>query len=145
MPAINRSALVMHSAAEMFHLINDIPSYPKFLPGCKDAKIMAQDVNSMTASILVSKAGVEKWFTTKNALVENERISMSLLDGPFKRLTGDWLITPLSDSACKVSLQLDYEFSSKLIELAIGKAFNALTNNMVNAFTQRAKEVYKNL
>ena len=96
----------------------------------------------MTASLLVSKAGVEKWFTTKNDLIENERVSMSLLDGPFKQLTGDWIITPLSDTACKVSLQLEYEFSSKLIELAIGKVFNTLTNNMVNAFTQRAKEVY---
>ncbi|WP_394173935.1 type II toxin-antitoxin system RatA family toxin [Thalassotalea litorea] len=142
MPAINRSALVMHSAADMFNLINDIPSYPHFLPGCKDAKIVSQESDLMTASVLVSKAGVEKWFTTRNQLVENERISMSLLDGPFKRLTGEWLITPLSDSACKVSLQLEYEFSSKLIELAIGKAFNTLTNNMVNAFTQRAKEVY---
>lgn len=142
MPAINRSALVMHSAADMFKLINDIPSYPQFLPGCKDAKVLADEGNSMTASLLVSKAGVEKWFTTKNDLIENERVSMSLLDGPFKQLTGDWIITPLSDTACKVSLQLEYEFSSKLIELAIGKVFNTLTNNMVNAFTQRAKEVY---
>ncbi|QDP00611.1 type II toxin-antitoxin system RatA family toxin [Thalassotalea sp. PS06] len=142
MPAINRSALVMYSAADMFKLINDIPSYPQFLPGCKDAKVLAEEGNSMTASLLVSKAGVEKWFTTKNDLVVNERVSMSLLDGPFKQLTGDWIITPLSDTACKVSLQLEYEFSSKLIELAIGKVFNTLTNNMVNAFTQRAKEVY---
>ncbi|TKB44701.1 type II toxin-antitoxin system RatA family toxin [Thalassotalea mangrovi] len=142
MPAINRSALVMHSAADMFKLINDIPSYPQFLPGCRDAKVISQDDNSMTASLLVSKAGVEKWFTTKNELTENQRVSMNLLDGPFKQLSGDWIITPLSDTACKVTLQLEYEFSSKLIELAIGKVFNTLTNNMVAAFTQRAKEVY---
>ncbi|WP_371188883.1 type II toxin-antitoxin system RatA family toxin [Thalassotalea maritima] len=142
MPAINRSALVMHSAADMYQLINDVAAYPEFLPGCSAAKVLAQDSQSMTASLQVSKGGIQKWFTTENSLIHNQKVSMTLKDGPFKRLSGHWLLTPLSDEACKIELSLDYEFSSKLIELAFGKVFDALTNSMVNAFTQRAKQVY---
>ena len=34
MARINRSALVMFSAEQMYHLVNDVASYPQFLPGC---------------------------------------------------------------------------------------------------------------
>ncbi len=143
MPTINRSALVMYSAAQMYQLINDVLAYPEFLPGCSKSKVISVDEHHMCASLLVAKGGVQKWFTTENALVENKKILMKLQDGPFKTLTGQWVLTPLSEDACKVSLDLDYEFSSKLVELAFGKVFNSLTNNMVSAFTNRAKEVYQ--
>ncbi len=62
--------------------------------------------------------------------------------GLFKTLRGGWFFTPLDEAACKVELRLEFEFSSKMIELAFGKIFNELTSNMVNAFTRRAKQVY---
>jgi len=132
----------MFNAEQMFQLINDILAYPEFLPDCGDSKIISSDNNKVTASLLVSKGGLKKWFTTENTLVTNQEVNMSLIDGPFKYLTGKWLLTPLSDEACKVSLQLDYEFSSKVFDLAFGRVFNGIANNMVQAFTQRAKQVY---
>ena len=144
MPTISRSALVMHSVDEMYRLINDILSYPKFIPDCSDSKIIDENDHSVTAALLVSKGGLNKWFTTKNTLVSNEKVALELVDGPFKHLTGSWTLTPLSDEACKISLDLEYEFSNKIFDLAFGKVFNHLTNNMVQAFTQRAKEVYGN-
>lgn len=142
MASINRSALVMYSAENMYKLINDVNAYPKFLPGCSDAKIISTTPNSMTASLLVSKGGIQKWFTTVNNLVENQRVTMQLKDGPFKYLSGHWQLTPLNNEACKISLELDYEFSNKLVEMAFGRIFDSLINNMVQAFTNRAKEVY---
>lgn len=142
MPTISRNALVMYNVEQMYALINDVVAYPKFLPDCSDSKIVAQNEHEMTASLLVAKGGIRKWFTTKNTLVANKKVAMDLLDGPFKKLTGEWLLTPLSDEACKISLTLEYEFSNKMFALAFGKVFNHLANNMVQAFTQRAKEVY---
>ena len=142
MPSINRSALVMYSVEQMFQLINDVPAYPQFLPDCSDSKIIAENDNSVTASLLVSKAGLKKWFTTKNTFISNQHIQLELVDGPFNKLQGRWLLTPLSEDACKVSLDLEYEFSNKMFDLAFGRVFNHLTNNMVQAFTQRAKDVY---
>ncbi len=142
MPAINRSALVMYSVEQMYQLINDVLAYPSFLPDCSDSKIISRNENSVTAALLVSKGGLKKWFTTQNTLVSNEEVQLTLVDGPFKKLQGSWQLTPLSEDACKVSLALEYEFSSKMFDIAFGRVFNHLTNNMVQAFTQRAKEVY---
>jgi ribosome-associated toxin RatA of RatAB toxin-antitoxin module len=117
-------------------------AYPQFLPDCSNSKIISQDESAVTASLLVSKAGLKKWFTTKNTLLSNQRISLELVDGPFNKLQGHWLLTPLSVDACKVSLELEYEFSNKMFDLAFGRIFTHMTNNMVQAFTQRAKSVY---
>lgn len=142
MPSINRSALVMYNVDQMFQLINDVLAYPQFLSDCSDSKIITEDDNSVTASLLVSKVGIRKWFTTKNTHISNQEVQLELVDGPFNKLHGRWLLTPLSEDACKVSLALEYEFSNKMFDLAFGRVFNHLTNNMVQAFTQRAKEVY---
>jgi ribosome-associated toxin RatA of RatAB toxin-antitoxin module len=132
----------MYSVDQMFQLINDVLAYPQFLPDCSNSKIIAEDDKSVTAALLVSKAGFNKWFTTKNTLVSNQQVQLELVDGPFNMLQGRWFLTALSSDACKVSLELEYEFSNRVFDLAFGRIFNHLTNNMVQAFTQRAKDVY---
>ncbi|USD65826.1 SRPBCC family protein [Vibrio sp. SCSIO 43136] len=142
MPQVTRSALVPFSAEQMFNLVNDVASYPQFLPGCSGSQIHESSDSAMVASVDVSKAGISKTFTTSNQLEVGRKILMNLVDGPFKQLQGGWEFIPLDDSACKVELKLEFEFTSKLVEMAFGKVFNELTSNMVNAFTQRAKQVY---
>ncbi|MEC5318289.1 type II toxin-antitoxin system RatA family toxin [Brenneria populi subsp. brevivirga] len=142
MPKISRSALVPFSAEQMYQLVNDVSSYPAFLPGCTGSRVISATSDEMTAAVDVSKAGIRKTFTTRNTLTNNQNINMQLVDGPFRQLSGDWHFTPLSNDACKVELHLDFEFTNALIELAFGKVFKELAGNMVQAFTQRAKEVY---
>ncbi|MBC8948403.1 MULTISPECIES: type II toxin-antitoxin system RatA family toxin [Xenorhabdus] len=142
MPQISRSALVPYSVEQMYKLVNDVTSYPDFLPGCVGSRVLSSSNNEMTASVEVAKAGISKTFVTRNTLFDNQRISMQLVDGPFRKLMGGWHFTPLSEDACKVELHLDFEFTNKLIELAFGKVFKELAGNMVQAFTQRAREVY---
>ncbi|WP_337842562.1 SRPBCC family protein [Rheinheimera sp.] len=142
MPQIERSALVFYSAEQMYNLVNDVPSYPEFLPGCSKADVLSQSAQQMLACLEVKKAGISQQFTTRNTLVPNSEIRMQLESGPFKALSGGWHFVPLNEQACKVILKLEFEFSSKLIEFAFGKVFNELTAAMVGAFTQRAKQVY---
>ncbi|MDG3087292.1 SRPBCC family protein [Vibrio hannami] len=142
MPQVRRSALVSYSAEQMYDLVNDVSRYPEFLPGCSGSKILKSDDNQMIASVDVAKAGIKKTFTTSNTLESSSAILMELVDGPFKSLKGGWYFTELDEAACKVELKLDFEFSSKLVEMAFGKVFSELTNNMVSAFTNRAKQVY---
>ncbi|KZN30381.1 type II toxin-antitoxin system RatA family toxin [Pseudoalteromonas luteoviolacea] len=141
MPQVEKSALVMYSTQEMFDLVNDVNAYPDFLPNCSGAKVLSSSNEEMTASLEITKAGLTKWFTTKN-IFEGNRVKMQLVDGPFKSLQGYWEFVELDEQACKVNLKLEFEFASKLIELAFGKVFNEVAKNMVSAFTQRAKSVY---
>ncbi|WP_394250654.1 SRPBCC family protein [Vibrio profundi] len=142
MPKVTRSALVSFSADQMFDLVNDVARYPEFLPGCSGSRVIESSDTAMVASVDVSKAGISKTFTTSNDLTQGAKIMMELVDGPFKKLQGGWHFTPLDEQACKVELKLEFEFSSRMIEMAFGKIFNELTGNMVSAFTQRAKQVY---
>ncbi|WP_034916441.1 type II toxin-antitoxin system RatA family toxin [Erwinia sp. 9145] len=142
MSQISRSALVPYSAEKMFRLVNNVDAYPEFLPGCTGSRIIDSSEQQMTASVDVSKAGISKTFVTRNTLTENQRINMQLVDGPFRKLSGGWQFTPLSEDACKVELNLDFEFSNMLVELAFGRIFKELAGSMVQAFTHRAKEVY---
>lgn len=142
MSKISRSALVPYSAEQMYRLVNDVDSYPEFLPGCSGSRVLSASSDQMTASVDVSKAGISKTFVTRNTLTDNQSINMQLVDGPFKKLSGGWRFTPLGEQACKVELNLDFEFTNMLVELAFGRIFKELASSMVQAFTQRAKEVY---
>lgn len=142
MARVNRSALVMFSAEQMYRLVNDVEAYPNFLPGCVDGKVLEASGYQMVASVGVAKAGIHKTFTTRNTLQPNLSIDMELVDGPFKMLRGIWRFVSLDEKACKIELDLEFEFSSPLIEMAFGKIFKELTGAMVNAFTKRAREVY---
>ncbi|BBQ82689.1 ubiquinone-binding protein [Klebsiella sp. WP7-S18-CRE-02] len=143
MPQISRTALVPYSAEQMYQLVNDVNAYPDFLPGCTGSRVLESGPTQMTAAVDVSKAGISKTFTTRNTLTDNQSILMHLVDGPFKTLIGGWKFTPLSADACKIEFQLDFEFTNKLIELAFGRIFKELALNMVQAFTMRAREVYR--
>ncbi|HBY6283819.1 TPA: type II toxin-antitoxin system RatA family toxin [Klebsiella pneumoniae] len=142
MPQISRTALVPFSAEQMYQLVNDVKSYPDFLPCCTGSRVLEFGPTQMTAAVDVSKAGISKTFTTRNTLTSNQSILMSLVDGPFKKLIGGWKFIPLSPEACKIEFHLDFEFTNKLIEMAFGRIFKELAANMVQAFTSRAKEVY---
>ncbi|EOW7208743.1 type II toxin-antitoxin system RatA family toxin [Cronobacter sakazakii] len=142
MPQISRTALVPYSAEQMYKLVNDVKSYPEFLPGCVGSRVLESSPGQMTAAVEVSKAGISKTFTTRNTLISNQSILMHLVDGPFKKLMGGWKFTPLTEDACQIEFNLDFEFTNKLIELAFGRVFKELASSMVQAFSQRAKEVY---
>lgn len=142
MTTVTRSALVMHSAREMYDLVNDCESYPKFLPWCSNATLIESSETHMIGRLEIAKAGIRHSFTTRNTLEAPHRIRLQLLDGPFKKLEGDWTFEALSDEACKVSLTMEFEFAGKLLSMALGGVFNQAANTMVEAFCKRADEVY---
>lgn len=142
MTTINKSAIVAHTPEEMFKLIDDIEAYPEFLPWCGKATEIFRDEKNVEASVLIAYGGLNKEFTTQNKNTAFEKIEMHLVNGPFKSLNGVWSFKPLGKIACKVSLDLEFEFSSKLIAISLGPVFSKVANNLVDAFIKRAKIIY---
>ena len=142
MATVNKSALVLYSAAEMYALVDDIESYPRFLPWCRSTQVLSRDPDEVRARIEMHKGGVHKSFTTCNRLQPGKMIEIRLLEGPFLRLEGFWRFQSLRSDACKVSLDLEFEFSSQLLQLAIGPVFKQITSSLVEAFCKRAVELY---
>ncbi|HFE37710.1 MAG TPA: type II toxin-antitoxin system RatA family toxin [Gammaproteobacteria bacterium] len=142
MTYVQRSAIVPFSAEKMFKLVDDIASYPQFLPWCKSTKIFSRDKATVKASIEIAKAGVHKSFTTLNHNDDYNRIELDLVEGPFKRLKGCWRFEALKPDASKVSLEIEFEFSNKLLGLTVGPVFSQICNTLVNSFVARAQDVY---
>ena len=142
MASINRSALVMHSAASMYALVNDVERYPEFLDGCSKVDLIESTVTAMTARLYLSKAGLSYQFVTRNTLLADEKITLELQDGPFDYLRGSWVFTPLRDDACKVEMALEFGVSG-LKGKALSGLFSPIAGNMVDAFCKRADNIYK--
>ncbi|CAN5597321.1 type II toxin-antitoxin system RatA family toxin [soil metagenome] len=140
----------------MYDLVVDVPEYPKFLPWCAKAEVLETTPDGMTAKLGLSFAGVRQSFTTKNTHVPGERMLMSLVDGPFSQLEGDWRFLPLGTgapsasgadaavtaSACKIDFSLRYAFSSLPLELVVSPVFDRIANTLVDSFVKRAEQVY---
>jgi ribosome-associated toxin RatA of RatAB toxin-antitoxin module len=88
------------------------------------------------------KGSVSKHFTTRNRLAQFESISIELLGGPFRHLSGGWQFKSLNEQGCKVTLDLEFEFSSLIVDMMFGAYFEDTCSSLVEAFTQRAAEVF---
>jgi ribosome-associated toxin RatA of RatAB toxin-antitoxin module len=139
---IERSALVAHSALDMYKLVADVPSYPEFLSWCAATLVHEQTDDFQKASLTVTVAGITQQFTTLNTLVEGEKVGMKLFEGPFKNLHGEWRFAPLGDAGCKITLELEFEMTGSLVTGVFGKGFGKVANRLVEDFCKRAETVY---
>lgn len=139
MPQILRSALVEHSAARMFALVNDVAAYPRRFEWCRQAQVLEQGEDRLLARLDLGLGGFHTWFTTENTLVPPHHIDMALRDGPFARLHGRWTFHALDENACKVSLQLDFEPQSRLLLPALALGLQGLADRMVDDFVREAE------
>jgi ribosome-associated toxin RatA of RatAB toxin-antitoxin module len=139
---INKSALVPYTSQQMYALVRDVEAYPQFLPWCRDAKVLSRDQDETRATLWLSKGGVEKAFTTCNRHQPNKMIEIRLVEGPFKHLQGFWRFDGLGESGCKVSLDFEFEFASRMLGMVVGLVFNQIANSLVDSFQKRAVEVY---
>jgi len=142
MRRIQKTALLPYSAQRMFDLVNDIPAYPQFLPWCKSATILSRDQDSLVATIVMGSAGLEKSFTTKNSLQPYRLIEMQLVEGPFSHLRGCWQFLELGEEGCKISLDMEFEISNKLLRVSLEPVFMKITHSLIDAFVRRANKLY---
>ncbi len=139
---ISKNALIPYSAEKMYQLVADVDSYEQFLPWCKSSAVLSQTEDEVKGQIEVHHTGMNKTFTTLNRMQKNKMIEIRLVEGPFKHLQGFWRFDALDEHGCKISLDLEFEFSNKLVSMAFGPIFSQIANTMVDAFCKRAIDVY---
>jgi len=142
MPAIKRQVIVPYSPAEMFQLVNAIEEYPQFVPWCKSTEVLSRDVDEIRATLNFSKGALSKSFTTCNRLQLNKMIEIRLLQGPFKHMEGFWRFNPLPNGGCEILLDLEFEFSSRLVAFAFEPFFAQVAGMLVDVFSKRAIDKY---
>lgn len=142
MAQVSRSALIGYSAQQMFDLVNDIEQYPQFMQGCRSARVLSSSPTELVGELTLAKAGITQTFTTRNLLDAPHSIDMKLEEGNFSSFSAVWRFEALTESACKVSFEMSFAFSSGLIEMAAGKLISGSANSLVDALVDRATLVY---
>lgn len=142
MTTIQRSALVGHTPAQMFDLVNDVEAYPRRFDWCSGAQVLVLSSNEMTARLDLRLGGLRQSFTTRNTLLYPDRIELHLVEGPFRKLQGEWRFDALGDSGTRVGLTLDFEFAGRLVGSALAAGFQGVASRMVDDFCRAARSTY---
>ena len=145
MKRIARSAIVEHSAGEMYALVENIEAYPEFLPWCTAVQVHQRVPGRTRATLTVGVGGLSHAFTTVNDNRPGEAIDMHLVSGPFRRFEGRWLFVALAPDACRIEFSLEYEFSGRVLARVLAPLFDGIADSMVDAFVRRAREENKRL
>lgn len=145
MKKLLKSVLIWYSPEEMFRLVTDVDQYKNFLPWCHQSKVLQSTAFEMDAEVGIGMAGLNQVFVTHNTHIENREVHMKLIKGPFSNLDGTWTFEPVGDNsqrACKVTLSLEYGFSSATLAAVVGPVFDKIAASLVDAFVKRAEQVY---
>jgi ribosome-associated toxin RatA of RatAB toxin-antitoxin module len=142
MAVVEKSVLIERTPAQMFDLVDLVEDYPKFLPWCGGSELHERSDILTVATIHINFQGIKAHFSTSNDKQKPLWMSIKLRDGPFRMMDGGWRFIALGDTACKVEFRLHYEFSSKLLEKALGPIFSRIVNTFVESFVKRADQVY---
>jgi ribosome-associated toxin RatA of RatAB toxin-antitoxin module len=141
MREVKRSALVNRPPAVVFALINDIESYPQFLPWCTLARVLSRTPTEIVATIGVRQGALHGEFTTRNTLEPDRRIHLQLVSGPFRTLEGEWQLTPIEPEGCRVELTMRFAFANRLTGVLFEPKFAATIGSLVDAFVARARSL----
>jgi len=142
MTLIDRSALLPFSASQLFELVSDVESYPQFMDGCVGVSVLRREVNLVEARLDLARGGISQSFSTRNRMVAAQEITLELIEGPFEHFGGRWQFRALGDAACKLSLNLEFTFRNLLFGMAASQLFDKVANNLVDAVSRRATELY---
>jgi ribosome-associated toxin RatA of RatAB toxin-antitoxin module len=144
MPVIKKQMQMPYTAAQMYALVDDIPSYPQFLPWCKEATEQSRSDDEVRATLTLAQGGLQRSFSTINRLRPQQMIELRLADGPFRQLEGFWRFQDVEGEApsSMVRLDLEYEFDSRLLQFTFGPIFNRVASSLVQHFCERADELY---
>jgi ribosome-associated toxin RatA of RatAB toxin-antitoxin module len=154
MREIKHSALVAQPPGRLFALINDVESYPSFIPWCTRAKVQSRSEREIVATIGVQRGPLQSEFTTRNVLEPDRRILMHLVSGPFKMLEGEWLLSPITapvagpatqpvgnsaGEGCRVQLTMKFAFRNPLTAVLFEQKFAETAASLMDAFVARAR------
>ena len=139
---IQRSARLPYSATQMYELVNDIEAYPEFVTWCVASDVSEASEHAKRATLHFAKGAIHASMATRNELVRDRRITLHLVKGPFRHLTGVWEFDEIDGHACEVKMLMEFKFSNRLFELTLGPIFSQVANGMIAVFKQRANVVY---
>ncbi len=141
MTVVKKSRSVPYTCEQMYNLVNDVERYAEFVPYFAKSQVHHRDEDEVQATLSITAGGMSKSFTTRNRLQANKMIEIRLVDGPFSHLEGFWRFDETQEG-CLISFDLEFQFAGRMFSMLLGPVFEQITDKMVDAFCDRAKQLY---
>jgi coenzyme Q-binding protein COQ10 len=141
MPTHAERQVVPYTCEQLFDLVADVESYPRFLPWCVAARVRSRTECQLAADLTIGFGPFRESFTSRVTLDRPKRVVVKYENGPFRYLNNQWNFVP-HGSGTEVDFFVEFEFRSRILQAAIGVVFNEAVRRMVNAFLKRARDVY---
>src|SRR5512140_787329 len=134
MQTVRKSVLVGHPAETMFALVEDIESYPDFLPWCAATEVPERTPELTLARLDIDYHGLKTHIRTRNRKFPPDGMDLDFVEGPFEHFKAHWRFVPLGTDGCRVEFSVDYSFSSKTFEAILGPVFGYIVDTLVERF-----------
>lgn len=126
---------------ELFALVSDIESYPLFVPGCLNARIVERSERVWRVENVFGFGPVRTRFISIAELDRPHRLDISSRDGPWRDFRLAWRFQP-SGAGCRVSCTSTLELRSPLLAPLAKLSESAFGRRLIAAFEARARLLF---
>lgn len=141
------------SPDQLYELVADVTSYPKFLPWCSASRMVKKKGdNVFFAELVIRFKGLKSRYTSKVTLMPSDDLSLEahyieteMVDGPFTHMFGRWEFHQ-HEEGCRLYFHIDFSFETKWFNSLMESVFESLNHTMTDAFEKEAHvrfETYK--
>jgi len=141
MPKLQETKIVPIERSILFAVVADVAAYGDYLPWCLGTRVYNQRTDEFDADLLIGFKMFRERYTSRVSLTPETKIISRAIRGPLKHLINIWTFEDAGADSTKVSLDLDFEFSTRVLNNAIGGVFADASVKMMDAFAGRAKAI----
>lgn len=141
MPGLHEIRRMPYSAKQMYDLVADVSRYGEFLPWVIATRVREDSDTEMVADMLVGFKMLREKFTSKVVKESPRSITVHYVDGPMRDLDNRWEFRDV-EGGCELDFNVTFSFRNALFESIAGQYFDRAFRKMVEAFEERAAELY---
>ena len=133
------------SKKDLINLVLDIDNYKKFLPWCKNSKILKIEENSLKkiiyADLEIGYRKISDVYTSEVILDKKKsKIIVKSLSGPINKLSNIWTFKEIENNICEVHFFMEIELNNFFLNKVFSKFFDIGFDKILSSFEKRAKE-----
>ena len=140
MPSVLVSKKVSGKIDDIYQLISDMPSYPRFMPDLLSVTLLSRELNKTTTHWISNVDGRKIEWTEEDLFYPQQyRIEYQQIKGVLKMFTGYWQLAETTEGV-EISLFVDFEFGipmiAGLLNPLLKKKVRENSENMLTAIEQ---------
>jgi len=141
---VNR--VLPYAPEQLFTLVGDVEAYPQFVPwitamrtwnGRVDGSVSSLDAEAQVGFSFLR----EKFATRVRRDAAALSVDVSLLYGPFKRLSNQWRFLP-HELGTTVEFVIDFAFKSRVLDALLAANLDRAAQTLIGCFEARAAAIY---